>query len=143
MGSSILDKKIDYWEHQLLDLGKRNKMINYRETKRATLKISEPSISTLFQRLAIKEEKLTFKKEIDKDTDIRVFSILSLLESLSAPLTVTTGEIGTESSVAETLNTLKHLRSKSRIYLRNVHVYLDLKEEAQKYRQKHKQRSAF
>ena len=117
MGSSILDKKIDYWEHQLLDLGKRNKMINYRETKRATLKISEPSISILFQRLAVKEEKLTFKKAIDKDTDIRVFSILSLLENLSAPLTVTTGDIGTESSVQETLKTLKHLRSKSRLAL--------------------------
>ena len=117
MSSSILDKKVDYWEHQLLDLGKRNKMINYRETKRATLKISEPSISILFQRLAVKEEKLTFKKAIDKDTDIRVFSILSLLENLSAPLTVTTGDIGTESSVQETLKTLKHLRSKSRLAL--------------------------
>ena len=48
MSSSILDRKIDYWEHQLLDLGKRNKMINYRETKRATLKITEPSLSVSF-----------------------------------------------------------------------------------------------
>ena len=117
MSYSVLDKKIDYWEHQLLDLGKRNKMINYRETKRATLKITEPSISTLFQRLAIKEEKLTFKKAVDKDTDIRMFSILSLLENLSVPLTVTTGDIGTESSVRETLKTLKHLRSKSHLAL--------------------------
>ena len=26
--STLLNKKIEYWEHQLLDLGKRNKMIN-------------------------------------------------------------------------------------------------------------------
>ena len=26
--STLLHKKIEYWEHQLLDLGKRNKMIN-------------------------------------------------------------------------------------------------------------------
>lgn len=35
----ILDKKIEYWKHQLLDLGKRNRMINYRETKRTTIKL--------------------------------------------------------------------------------------------------------
>lgn len=29
MASNLLDKKLVYWEHQLLDLGKRNKMINY------------------------------------------------------------------------------------------------------------------
>ena len=117
MSSSILDRKIDYWEHQLLDLGKRNKMINYRETKRATLKITEPSLSNLFHRLAVKEEKLTFQRAIDKETDIRVFSILSLLESLSSPLPVTVGDIGTESSVMERQKTLKHLRSKSRLAL--------------------------
>ena len=27
MSSKLLNKKIEYWEHQLLDLGKRNKMI--------------------------------------------------------------------------------------------------------------------
>jgi hypothetical protein len=27
MSSTLLDKKIEYWEHQLLDLTKRNKMI--------------------------------------------------------------------------------------------------------------------
>ena len=26
--STLLNKKIEYWERQLLDLGKRNKMIN-------------------------------------------------------------------------------------------------------------------
>ena len=117
MNNTILDRKIDYWEHQLLDLGKRNKMINYRETKRATLKITEPSISDLFQRIAIKEEKLTFQRAIDKETDIRVYSILSLLENLSSPLPVTVGDIGTESSIMERQKTLKHLRSKARLAL--------------------------
>ena len=117
MNNTILDRKINYWEHQLLDLGKRNKMINYRETKRATLKITEPSFSELFQRLAVKEEKLTFQRAIDKETDIRVYSILSLLESLSSPLPVTVGDIGTESSIIERQKTLKHLRSKARLAL--------------------------
>jgi len=34
MAINLLDKKIEYWQHQLLDLGKRNKMINYRETNK-------------------------------------------------------------------------------------------------------------
>ena len=33
----IENKKIEYWKSQLLDTGKRNKMINYRETARATI----------------------------------------------------------------------------------------------------------
>ncbi len=49
----LLDKKLDYWEHQLLDLGKRNKMINYRETKRSTLKLIEPSFDEFYERIAV------------------------------------------------------------------------------------------
>ena len=33
MSEALLDKKFGYWQNQLLDLGKRNKMISYRETK--------------------------------------------------------------------------------------------------------------
>ena len=44
MNNTLIDKKVEYWENQLLDLSKRNKMLSYRETKRATLKITEPSL---------------------------------------------------------------------------------------------------
>ena len=37
MNEAILDRKIKTWEDQLLDLGKRNKMISFRESKRAKL----------------------------------------------------------------------------------------------------------
>lgn len=115
MSSELLNKKLDYWEHQLLDLGKRNKMINYRETKRTTIKLVEPSFDELYNRLAINEETLTFQRAIDRETDIRVFSILSLLENLSSPLPVTIGDIKTEGSILERQKTLKNLRSKSRL----------------------------
>lgn len=115
MTSNLLDKKLEYWEHQLLDLGKRNKMINYRETKRTTIKLVEPSFDELFNRLALNEETLTFQRSVDRETDIRVFSILSLLESLSASLPVTIGDIKTEGSVLERQRTLKNLRAKSRL----------------------------
>lgn len=115
MSSTLLNKKIEYWEHQLLDLGKRNKMINYRETKRSTLKLLEPAFEDLFQRLAINEETLTFQRAVDRETDIRVFSILSLLENLSSPLPVTIGDIKTEGSILERQKTLKNIRSKARL----------------------------
>ena len=115
MKSNLLDKKLEYWEHQLLDLGKRNKMINYRETKRTTIKLVEPSFSELFDRLALSEETLTFQRAVDRETDIRVFSILSLLENLSSSLPVTIGDIKTEGSVLERQKTLKNLRAKSRL----------------------------
>ena len=115
MSSTLLNKKIEYWEHQLLDLGKRNKMINYRETKRATLKLIEPAFEDLFQRLAINEETLTFQRSVDRETDIRVFSILSLLENLSSPLPVTIGDIKAEGSVLERQKTLKNIRAKARL----------------------------
>lgn len=117
MSFTLLDKKIEYWEHQLLDLGKRNKMINYRETKRSTLKLVEPSFEELFQRLAINEETLTFQRAVDRETDIRVFSILSLLENLSSPLPVTIGDIKTEGSILDRQKTLKNIRSKARLSL--------------------------
>lgn len=114
---SLLDRKVEYWEHQLLDLGKRNRMINYRETKRTTLKFVEPSLCDIFEKLVLNEEELTFQRLIDKETDIRVFSILSLLDNLSSSITVTLGDIKTEESILERQKALKNLRTKSRLAL--------------------------
>ena len=88
MNTELINKKVEYWENQLLDLGKRNKMISFRETKRATLRILEPSFESLYNRLVVKEEELTFQRAIDKDSDIRVYSVLSLMDSLYAPVEV-------------------------------------------------------
>ena len=110
-----LDRKIDFWKRELLDTGKRNKMINYRETKRATLKILEPSAEELFNQLAVTEKTLTFQKPISKETDIRTYSLLSLLETLSYSLPVTRGDIKTDGTIVERERTLKNLRSKAKL----------------------------
>ena len=93
MNNELIDKKVEYWENQLLDFGKRNKMISFRETKRTTLRILEPDFESLYNRLVVKEEELTFQKAIDKDSYIRVYSVLSLMDSLSAPIEVRLGDI--------------------------------------------------
>lgn len=115
MNEAILDKKIKSWEDQLLDLGKRNKMISFRESKRATLKILKPSFEELYQQIVVDEKELTFQKAIDRDSDIRVYSILSLLDKLSCPMEVNVGDIRAEGTLPEISKTLKHLRSKARL----------------------------
>lgn len=101
----------------MLDLGKRNKMISFRETKRATLKILKPGFEDLYQKIVVDEKELTFQKAIDKDSDIRVYSILSLLDKLSSPIEVNIGDIRADGSLPEIKKTLKHLRSKARLAL--------------------------
>lgn len=113
--SGIFDFKVELWKNQLLDLGKRNRMINYRKSKRMTLQILEPEFSALFNRLSINEEKLTFQCPIDKDSDIRTFAILSLLETLSHSIPVYLGDIKAEGTILERQKTLKNLRTKSKL----------------------------
>lgn len=112
-----LDKKIDHWKKELLDTGKRNKMINYKDTKRATLKILEPDATELFNQLAISEKELTFQRPISKDSDYRTFSMLALLETFNYSLPVTRGDIKAEGTIAEREKTLKNLRSKTKLAL--------------------------
>lgn len=114
MSDNLITRKIDYWMHQLLDLGKRNKMINYRETKRTTMKLTVPCFSELYNRIVKNEEELTFKYAIDRDNNVRIYSILTLLEELEAPLSVFIGDIDTESA-SERNSILKHMRSKARL----------------------------
>ncbi|MDR1207716.1 MAG: DUF4011 domain-containing protein, partial [Holosporales bacterium] len=111
----VLKRKVEHWGKQLLDLSKRNKMINYRETKRATLKILEPEFIELFNRLAVTEQELTFQRPIDKDSDLRTFSMLSLLETLSYPIPAHVGDIKAEGSLLERRIALNNLRSKSKL----------------------------
>ena len=40
--------KLTLWKEKLLDTGKRNKLLNFRETKRSTLKIIYPEIEELY-----------------------------------------------------------------------------------------------
>lgn len=113
--AASLEKKIGRWKRELLDTGKRNKMINYRETSRSTLRILEPSLEELFNKLAIGEKTLTFQKPINKDTDYRTYAFLSLLETLSYSLPVHVGDIKASGTIVEREKTLKNLRSKTKL----------------------------
>lgn len=111
-----MQKRLEYLRHKLLDLGKRNKMIHFRETTRSTLRLTEPSFDELYERIAVREERLTIKRPIDRDTDVRIYSLLSLLEGLSSPLEVLIGDIRTSrTTYADCLRTLRNMRAKARL----------------------------
>ena len=42
-----IDVKYELWKNKLLDLGKRNRLLNYRETARSSLKIEYPECDAL------------------------------------------------------------------------------------------------
>ena len=110
-----LDRKIERWKSELLDTGKRNRMINFRDTKRSTLRILEPESEELFNRLAFSSKALTFQKPISKNSDIRTYSIIALMETLSYNLNVQVGDLRTEGTVVEREKTLKNLRAKAKL----------------------------
>lgn len=110
-----LERKVDRWKKELLDTSKRNKMINYKDTKRSTLRILEPGAEELFNHLVFSEKALTFQRPVSKDSDFRTYAMLSLLETLSYTLPVHKGDIKADGTIVEREKTLKNLRSKTKL----------------------------
>lgn len=75
----------------------------------------EPEASELFNKLAFSEKPLTFQKPINKDTDLRTYSMIALMETLSYTLNVQVGDIKTAGTIIEREKTLKNLRSKAKL----------------------------
>ena len=44
-------KKLDKWADLLLDTGKRNNLINFKDTKASTMEVLLPSYDLLFEKL--------------------------------------------------------------------------------------------
>lgn len=108
-----LNKIIDGWQKLLFDTSRSNALINYRE--RSGLKLTGPSLDELFEKIAVKEKTLTFRRPIDRETDLRVYSLLTLFEHLDSPVTVTVGDIATGGSAAEQQRKLRNFRAKARL----------------------------
>jgi len=63
---SPLDKKIDEWKSQLLDLTRRNKLISFKPTKTKSLPFEETDPIAIASQLANGED-LYIRKQPDKD----------------------------------------------------------------------------
>jgi len=55
-----VDSKVEAWKNRLLDLGKRNRFINYQDTKRSNLKIISPNCFSLLQSFVQDEKPIVF-----------------------------------------------------------------------------------
>ena len=67
---ATIDTKIDAWKNKLLDLGKRNRLINYRETKRSSLTIQYPEIYDLWDSFVLNQNPLEFPYIDDSQTHL-------------------------------------------------------------------------
>ena len=102
------DLRIEKWKKRLLDLGKRNRLINYRETKRSNINITSPSLVDLYTRLVLNEEALTFSHSSQNENDF------DDVDSLSVD-SIIKGDIETNRTIKEQQKTLGNLRSKTKI----------------------------
>lgn len=104
MGSA-LQRRVEIWKKQLLDLGKRNRLVNFKEGKRNNVKITSPSIDEMYNLIVGSERSLQFpyamKVEIDEDGE----------ESYNA---VIEGDIETSRVVGDLQKTLRALRLKAK-----------------------------
>lgn len=100
-----LHNRIETWKKLLLDFGKRNRLINFRESKRSNVQILTPSFDVLFEKIAVREESLTFpysKKVVIDDEGEEVFE------------SVISGDLETNKTISELQKTLKVLRYRAK-----------------------------
>lgn len=61
-----MSDRLRIWRQKLLDTGKRNKLLNFRETKRSTLKVTYPVINELYSAI-LSQDVLKFPINEDKE----------------------------------------------------------------------------
>ena len=64
-------QKIESWKSKLLDLSKKNRLLNYKETKRSSLKILNPECFELFESFVKNEEPLIFPSVVEPTTRMK------------------------------------------------------------------------
>lgn len=101
-----IDMRLDAWKNKLLDLGKRNKLINYKDTKRSNLRIVSPLIYELWNSFVVNEEPIEFPY-IEEELTVPE---LEGDERKKMPAGLVTNQ-----SLKEQQRTLKSLREKSKI----------------------------
>lgn len=103
-----LNIKLDTWKNRLLDMGKRNQLLNYRDTRRSNLRIRVPGIFDLWENFVVKEQPLAFpfaEKE-------RQISLWEEGPDSSAGLSVQTNQ-----SSREQQRTLRNIRDKAKTFM--------------------------
>lgn len=104
-----MDTKLDTWKNKLLDMGKRNRLLNYRDTRRSNLRIKVPGIYDLWDSFVVNEHPLEFPF-IDEEQQLT-------LEEENSALDTETGSVQTNQPAKEQQRTLRNLRSKAKTFM--------------------------
>jgi len=101
-------QKVEFWKTQLLDLSRRNRLLFFKESKYSNLKMVQPRLEEIFDRLVLQGESLTFVTE-DKLTEPDRQDLLSLAEEDA--VNIHSGEILAKPSNGSLERVLFNLRS--------------------------------
>ncbi len=104
MGVNVEDK-VNQWKNKLLDLGKRNKLLNFKETKRGTLRFVTPSIAEIYDYLVVKGKTIEFPL-VNEDNEE---SVVEVFKPKKNRFVVTTNQTPQEQQ-----KSLRYIRSKAR-----------------------------
>ncbi|RNC29234.1 MAG: ATP-dependent RecD-like DNA helicase [Candidatus Dichloromethanomonas elyunquensis] len=99
-----IDQKLEAWKNKLLDLGKRNRLLNYRDSKRSNLRIQKPSIFELWNSFVVNENPIKFPY-YDEDQ----ISLLSNEQEIGLERNVMTNQ-----TIKDQQKTLRNLREKAK-----------------------------
>ncbi|MBE5795849.1 MAG: DUF3320 domain-containing protein [Clostridiales bacterium] len=117
---SKLEQAIVQWENSLLDLGKRNRMINYpvAEGKRRSqqrLAIAEPGYHEVYDLLVRQGKSLTVQQPPVEKFDLRCEGVMRLFERLGSPVVPMQGDLRPEGSFPEYRKILGNMRAKMKL----------------------------
>jgi very-short-patch-repair endonuclease len=93
-----IESKITVWKNKLLDLGKRNRLLNYKETKRSSLQILAPDCISLWKSFVQDEKPLEFP----------------YYDEFSIELEESSYSVQTNQTIKEMQKTLRSLRDKAK-----------------------------
>lgn len=108
-GAIDMDSRVDAWKKKLLDLGKRNRLLNHRDTKRGSIRIVSPSSLALWRSFVEEESPIVFsyineESEFDDAGDG------------GQKIEVVNGNVETNKTLPEQQKTLRSLRNKARSF---------------------------
>lgn len=109
-GTIDMDSRVDAWKKKLLDLGKRNRLLNYRDTKRGSIRIVGPDPLTLWQTFVEDEHPIVFSY-INED------ALPDDGDEDNPRREVVNGNVETNKTLAEQQKTLRSLRTRHDLLL--------------------------
>lgn len=123
MAEFFLEKKIEYWQNQLLTLDEKIQMVHYDESTNLNLKIQSPSPVQLFDLLVAQGDTLEIQCFIDKATDYQTYAVLKLMEALTYPMQSESGIVKMDGTYEYIKETLYSLATKSNFYIEEMGIH--------------------